>query len=132
MMAHLFCCCENKGRPAVSVPCVALHSHRVTCFFQLTSRLLQDNRSIRDAFLKLPRDVDGTVKKDVLKSELQRALPQMEVQTLLSSVPEQVSYDDFVKRISVPDVTSGRILPHTPKETGTVVSSVDVGEPRIC
>jgi hypothetical protein len=60
------------------------------------------------------------VRKDVLKGELQRSLPQTEVQTLLSSVPEQVSYDDFVKRITVPDVTSGRILPHTPKETGRV------------
>ena len=43
---------------------------------QAAARVLLANKSVRDAFLKLPREVDGTVQRDAVEHFMHKTLPK--------------------------------------------------------
>ncbi len=49
--------------------------------------LLQHNKSLREAFLKLPRELDGSVAKDVLVDRLARSVPKEALDDLVRKLP---------------------------------------------
>ena len=53
---------------------------------QSTNKLLESNRGLRNFFLKVPRDVDGTVSKEVLQQHLQGTLTPQAASTLLATI----------------------------------------------
>jgi hypothetical protein len=52
---------------------------------------MQQHKSVRDAFLHMPRELDGTVRREVLEQHLGKIAPKEGVQSLLQRLPPGTS-----------------------------------------